>query len=250
MTTIVVVVDPPREGLVLPALVESSRVTPGEATELYAATVKDSMRAAADSGGEVLVNYRRDEDLPEAYRTGESVEAVVRSLAGQALDDPDETRFEVQVGSSYEARVGNTVTHLLRDEEVGSVAVLDGTAPTVTRTVLDSAAMKLRRTEAVIGPALAGRVSYLGLTESIDFAGSFDPPELGNLVGKVVDAGLVVDFLPIHPTVRSVDGLDTLYAVLEAQQRADRRVPAFTMDVLNRLDLRVEDDDTEDHRAR
>ncbi|WP_020221726.1 DUF2064 domain-containing protein, partial [Halarchaeum acidiphilum] len=175
MTLLVAMVEPPREGLVLPRLVDTSPLTPAETVELYRAMTKDLLRAGADSGGDLLVNYRPDDLLPEPYVRERSSEAAVRDLAAEALDEDEmaEARFEVQVGSSREARVGNTVTHLLEAEDQTSVAVADPVAPLLDRSALDAAAMKLRRRDVVLGPAADGRVHYAAFGTPIDFAGAY-----------------------------------------------------------------------------
>lgn len=243
MTVHVVLADPPRPGFVFPRLVASSPLSEPEAAELYAAMVKDTLRAVAASTGELLVNYREEPDIPEAYHTDTSVEDELRTLANQALDDPDIARFEVQVGSTFDARVGNTVTHLLRDEEASSVSILDSKAPTITRADLDNAAMKLRRSDVVIGPAPGGHIYYAGFTTPIDFTDAFDPPELQTLTARADAIDARVDFLPLHPHIDTMPDLVTLVAIIAARREADRIVPAFTADVIDRLQLTVNIED-------
>jgi glycosyltransferase A (GT-A) superfamily protein (DUF2064 family) len=238
MTTIVLLADPPREGVVLPDLPDSSPLSASEATELYEAMLKDSLVIADDSGGELLVNYRPDDQLPDS---GRSSEAEMRALANDVLSDLDDVRFEVQVGSSVSARVGNTATHLLEREGVDSVVVLTPNAPTLTRTVVDSASMKLRRSEVVIGPATDGRTYYLGLTDPIDFEGAYEPPAVETLTNRAVDAGHDVDFLQRQPVVEIGADLRTLIPDLNARIAAERVVPVHTATALNDLGLRVEE---------
>ena len=248
MTVVAVLCDPPRPGLVLPDLVDGGPLTEAEAAELYAAMLKDTFLAVERSGGDLLVNYRPEELLPEAYRReddGEggggdediTAEAEVRALAADALSDLDDVRFEVQVGSSYAARAGNTATHLLREEGVDSVATVRGTAPFLTRTAIDSAAMKLRSTPVVLGPAPEGRVFYAAFTEPIDFADAFASPEVATLAARGDAADLDVDFLPMQPVLRAVDDLDTVLPLLEARRDAGRIVPRWTAPLVAELGL-------------
>ncbi|GGL23495.1 hypothetical protein GCM10009037_03810 [Halarchaeum grantii] len=229
MTILVAMLDPPREGLVLPGLADSV-LTPAEVVDLYRAMAKDLLRAGADSGGDLLVNYRPDDLLAEPHRRAKSSEDAVRELAAEALDDEEleEARFEVQVGSSYDARVGNTVTHLLEREEASSVAVADPVAPLLGRKNLDSAAMKLRRRDVVLGPASDGRVYYAAFAEPIDFAGAYAVPEVDTLAARARDAGLDVDFLPESVAVHGPTDLRTLLACVDARRRAGRGVPTHT----------------------
>jgi glycosyltransferase A (GT-A) superfamily protein (DUF2064 family) len=239
MTVVSVLCDPPRPGLVLPDLVADSPLTAAAAADLYAAMVKDTFVAVERSGGDLLVNYRPEESLPEEFQGGGDVdaEAEIRALAAEALSDLDTARFEVQVGSSYAARAGNTATHLLREEDVDSVAVVRGTAPFLSRATVDAAAMKLRSTPVVLGPAPDGRVFYAAFTEPIDFTDVFAAPEVSTLAARGDDAELGVDFLPMQPVLRTATDLDTVLPLLSARRDAGRIVPKFTAPLVAELGL-------------
>lgn len=242
MTVHVLPVDPPRDGLVLPKLPETSPLTESEATELYEAMVADACTAAVQSGGSLLVNYRPEDLLPPEHRTGGDPEAEVREVVENAVEDPDEVRFEVQVGSSHEARVGNTVTHLLREEDATTVAVVDPRAPLLARKDLDSAAMKLRRREVVLGPSDRGDVHYAGFADAIDFTGAYTTPAVDTFAARARDADLDVDFLAHRTLVETGRDLETVLAVLSARRRAGRIVPTHTASSLSELGLSVGDD--------
>jgi len=236
-----VLLDPPRPGFVLSRLAATAPVSEREAADLYAAMATDVLRAAERSGGEVLVNYRGAETIPDAETDGDTdAEAAVRALANDALSDPETARFEVQVGSTRAARVGNTVTHLIEEEGADSVSVIDPRAPTVARTHLDGAAMSLRRSETVLGPAPGGRVYYHGMTDPIDFDGIYEPPELSTIARRAADAGHGVSFAGMHPVVATEEDLVTLLVVLEARAAAGRPVPETTLETLYDLNLRVD----------
>ena len=242
MTDIAVLVDPPREGLVAERLVDGTPLDTETATQLYEAFVKDTLVAVAGSGGDLIVNYRTEETLPEEHRLSDgTAEEEIRDLAAAALGDAvDETaRFEPQVGSSLAARAGNTVTHLLREEEATSAAVLPGTAPLLQRTHLDSAAMKLRRSETVLGPASGGSVHYAGFAEPIDFETVFEEPAVETLTERAVATDHDVDYLPMLPLATTPSGLATTVSAIRARAAADRPIPTFTAALVDDLDLRV-----------
>ena len=229
MTVVAVLADPPRPGLVLPRLAETSPLSTSEAAELAAAMLKDVLRAVEASGGELLVNYRPDELLPESHVDPEvSAESDLRAIAEDALDDAEAARFEVQVGSTLSARAGNTITHLLEQEGVQSAAVVRGDAPLLRRATIDAAAMNLRTNEVVLGPSTDGRVYYAGFTAPIDFEGSFTTPEMETLVDCANDAGLDTEFVGMLPTVRTGSDLATLVSSIRARWQAGRVVPEHT----------------------
>ena len=245
MTTIAVLADPPREGLVATDLAATSPLTEAEAAEWSAAVLKDGLVAVDRSGGDLLVNYRPDDRLPDDHVTETASEAAVRAVAASALDDLDGVRFEPQVGSNVAARAGNTVTHLLREEGVVPAAVVQPGIPVLARPIVDNAAMKPRRSEVVLGTSTEGRVYYAGFTAPIDFTDAFADPALETRTARGRDAGHDVDFLPIQPVVETgADLLDAL-PLLNARVEAERIVPVHTATVADELGLRVEYDEGE-----
>jgi 2-phospho-L-lactate guanylyltransferase (CobY/MobA/RfbA family) len=238
MTVIAVLADPPREGLVLPELAATSPLSEAEAAECYAAMLQDVVTAVARSGGDLLVNYRPDDSLPETHADGDA-EAEVRAVVADALGGTDDVRFEVQVGSTFDARAGNTVTHLLRDEGATSAAVVRGNAPFLARTAIDSAAMKLRSTPIVLGPATEGRTYYAAFAEPIDFEGAFETPELSTLTDRGRGADLDVDFVPMQPVVERGEDLLTALPLLEARRAAGRLVPVHFAAFVDEVGLGV-----------
>jgi hypothetical protein len=243
MTVVAVLAEPPREGHVLQQLAATAPVSQAEAADIYAAALKDVLRAGDASGGDLLVNYRAEEDLPEAHRTDLSPEAELRALARDAVDDVDDVRFEVQVGSTPSARVGNTVTHLLEQEGVRSAAALSPTAPLVARTHIDGAAMKLRNNPVVLGPSTGGRAYFAGFSDTIDFDGAYEPPALETLSTRAADAGHDTEFVEMLPVVESERGLASLISLLRSRVTAERIVPEFTTKLVDDLGLRVVEED-------
>jgi glycosyltransferase A (GT-A) superfamily protein (DUF2064 family) len=241
MTVVAVLADPPRPGLAVPDLAATTPLSAAEAAELYAATLKDTFRAVERSGGDLLVNYRPDERLPDEHVTDTASAAELRALAVEALDDVDGVRFEPQVGSTPSARAGNTATHLLREEGVDSVAVTRGTAPLLARKTIDSAAMKLRANGTVLGPATRGRSYYAGFAGPVDFEDALGDAELETLVDRANDAGHDVEFLPMRATVETGAELRHLLPVLWGRIEAERVVPEHAATVVHDLGLRVRD---------
>ncbi|MFC4437381.1 MULTISPECIES: glycosyltransferase family protein [Natrialbaceae] len=240
---VVVPVDPPREGLVLSSLVDRTPLTEAEAATLYEAAVVDVLRAVAASGGELLVNYRDAETLPESAVVGDP-EDNIRDLADAALEDLEDVRFERQVGSTRAARVGNTVSHLLEQEDAGNVGILEPTAPLVARTEIDGAAMSLRRHDVVLGPSSAGRTYFAGFGESVDFTDAYAVPELATLAERADDAGLGVGFAPMLPTIATESGLCATIAGIRARAVGNRPGAAATAAVVKELGLGVSDDES------
>jgi hypothetical protein len=234
MTTVAVLADPPVEGFVLPALA-SGPLDESDATALYTAMLTDVCRAVEASGAELLVNYRPDEQVPD----GVDSERAVREPLEAALDAPDAARYEVQVGSSLSARVGNTVTHLLEREGVKTAAAVEPTAGLLTRQLVDSAAMKLRSSGVVLGPSTDGRVYYAGFTDPVDFEDTYETPAVQTLTDRAMDADLGVDFLPTTPVVETPEDLRTVVPLLRARYRAERVVPPRTTTLINEFGLHV-----------
>ena len=250
MTTVAVLADPPRPGLVHERLVETTPLTAAEARDLYAAGFRDVCRAVATSGGDLLVNYRAEEDLPgmdgvgdedrEDEGSGDSEAELRAALEPVSELDAADVRFEVQVGETFAGRAGNTATHLLGNEGVTSVAVVEPSAVFLTRQRIDEAAMKLRQREVVLGPAPGGRVFYAGFREPIDFGDAYAPPALETLTLRGVDAGLDVDYLAPAPVLETGADLADVVTQVRARRAAGRNVPPHTAEALASLDLHVD----------
>ncbi|WP_411963801.1 DUF2064 domain-containing protein [Haloferax sp. YSMS24] len=243
MTVIVVLAEPPRPGLVLPDLAETSPLTETEAATFYTAMLKDICTAVKRSGGELLVNYRTDDDIPDEFVTDTPSEAAVRTVVTDALGGTDEVRFEPQVGSTFSARAGNTVTHLLDEEAEHSVAVVRPNVPQLGRTHIDSAAMKLRSSPVVLGPSTEGRTFFSGFRDPIDFTDAYDEPEVETLAAKADDAELGVDYMPMLPVVETGADLATLVPILRSRVKSERVVPEHTTTFVFEEGLRVESND-------
>lgn len=236
MTTVAVFADPPRPGLVLSKLVETSPLSPEDAAACYGAMLADTCLAVSRSGGELLVNYRSADLLPDEH--ADDPEGEIRGVLDGVLDEPP--RMEVQIGSTHAARVGNTIAHLLETEGVASAAALSPAAPLCFRTHIDSAAMKLRNSPVVLGPSTDGRVAFAGFTEPIDFDGAYDPPAVETLAWRAGDAGLETDFLPVLPTVQTGADLASVVSLVRARRIAERIVPPNTATWIEERGLRVE----------
>lgn len=243
MTTVAVLADPPREGFVLTTLVETTPLSPAEAADLYAASLADVLRAGEASGGDLLVNYRSADTIPDEFDEGKSAEEEIKAVARAALREPQAARYERQVGETVAGRAGNTATHLLEQERVDSVALIAGSATCLTRTEIDGAAMKLRRSEVVLGPSGLGGVYYAGFTEPIDFQGAYATPGVETLTERALDADLGVDFLSVLPTFETPTGLASAVSLLRARGRAGRIVPEHTTACIDDLGLAVAERD-------
>lgn len=237
MTTVAVLADPPVEGFVLPEL-GNGLLDESEKTALYTAMLTDVCRAVEASGAELLVNYRPAEQVPD----GVDPESAVRESLEAALDAPGQARYEVQVGSSLSARVGNTVTHLLEREGVNTAAAVEPTAGLLTRQLIDSAAMKLRSSGVVLGPSTSGRVYYAGFAEPVDFEAGYATPAVKTLTDRAMDADLGVDFLPTAPVLQTPADLRTVVPLLRARHQAERVVPPRTTTLITEFALQLSAD--------
>lgn len=238
MTTVAVIADPPRPGLVLPAIPDGTPLSPAEAADCYAAMLGDVAAAVDASGGDLLVNYRPSDALPRDHRGGDpaaEVREVVEPVASEA-------RFEVQVGETFPGRVGNTVGHLLDTEGVDSVGVVEPTVPFLRRSHVDGAAMKLRRADVVLAHGGDGRVAFAGFAAAPDFAGAYAAPSIATLAARARQTGLSVGFAETLQRVETGRDLATAVALVRARQRADAHVPERFAAFVDEHDLGVEAD--------
>ena len=243
MTVLAVLAKPPRAGLVLPELAATTPLSESDVAAFYEAMLRDTFLAVDRSGGELLVNYLPEDQFQEEYHTDVDPVAELRSIAADTLDDVSDVRFEPQVGSTVSARAGNTLTHLLETEDVASAAVVFGTAPLMSRLQVDSAAMKLRTNEVVLGPATEGRAYYAGFTEPVDFSEAFEGIDLQRLANRAGDADLDTEFLPMSPRIETGRDLLSFLPMLRARFTAERIVPEYTATFVHEQGLDVTDGD-------
>lgn len=234
MTTVLVLADPPGPWA-LPGL--SGVLDEAGRTLLATAFLQDACRAGAAAAGEWLVAVRDGEAVDHDH---EEASGAVRG-ALEAVDDVNASavRIERQVGSTPSARLGNSVTHLLDEEEATSVLALWPGAPLLGRADIDGAAMKLRQRSVVLAPATRGRLALAGFSEPIDFTDALAPPALSTVVDRASDAGLEVDFVPDQIRVDTHADLTSLVVALRARRRAERIVPPHTVEAISELGLRL-----------
>ncbi len=235
MTTVAVLADPPRPGVALSRLVKSTPLSEAETAELYATLLKDTVLAVDRSGGDLLVNYRS----ADALGIDGDPEAELREIVSDVVD-PGPVRFEVQVGETLAGRAGNTATHLLETEGVGSVGIARPEAALLARTDIDSAAMKLRSSPVVLGPAPGGRIGYAAFAEPIDFADCYAPPAVETLTTRALDAGLDVDFTETKPYLETAADLADVIVAVRTRRRAEAIVPPHLASWVESTDLVVE----------
>ncbi len=227
MPTVAVMADRPAEG-VLPGLHDI--LSPADAAALYEVMLGDVCAAVQNGAGELLLNYRDDEDA----------ESRLRDALSDELPRPEDVRYEVQVGETFAGRVGNTVTHLLESEGVDSVAIIEPTAAFVSRETLGTLTMKLRTRDVVVGPSTGGRVYLAGFRAPVDFTDAFAPPALETVVERSQEADLDVDFTPTLPVIETPRDLATAVTQIRARVHAGRNVPPRTAGFVADRDLRVE----------
>lgn len=242
MPIVVVRVDAPIPGNVLPRLVEGTPLTETETADLYRSALRDVSEAVAGSGADLLVTYRERDGVDE------DVETLVKEAVTPALETPDAVRFEVEVGSSPAARIGNTVTHLLESEGASSAAVLDPTAVLAARPRIDQASMQLRRNDLVLGPAANGEVFYAGFGEPIDFGRIDSRPDLEGLVNRANDEDLAITTVEMAPTLRTPAQLQSALPILRARREAGDPIPVRTVARLEELGLQTVENENGDSR--
>lgn len=234
MPTVAVLADPPVEGEVLPAIVDGTSLSAADAAGLYEAMLGDVCEAVQRGVGELLVNYRPDEQVDAAVDSQAHIAAALEDLPR-----PGDVRYEVQVGETKAGRAGNTVTHLLESEGVDSVVLVEPTAPFFSRETIGTAAMRLRSRDAVVGPTTGGRTYLAGFSAPVDFENVFAPPALESVVQHARDADQDVDFTPFLPVIETPADLLTAIPFLRAKVHAGRNVPPRTAQFVADHDLAV-----------
>lgn len=235
--------DAPVEGVACRSLVEETPLTAADGVALYRAVLKDVIGTLAEATIDPLVNYPSAEDLPADADVEKRPEAALRGIAASVVEPErlEDFRFEVQVGSNFSAKAGNAITHLLRDEGQQSAAVLRPCVPRLERSVIDEAAIKLRRNEVVLGGAGDGEVYYAGFSEPIDFEDVFETNAIEEAALRAGEAGLSVDFAREREVLHSARDLRTVVTRLRAGVAAGKQVPEHTWSFIEDRGIRVRD---------
>jgi glycosyltransferase A (GT-A) superfamily protein (DUF2064 family) len=234
MTTVSVLAAPPAESTLVDRLSETV-LDRAAATSLQEAMFADVCRAIERSGADLVVSM----ETAGGGDTDEQLPARVR----ESLANPD----AVEVRGREQTDRGEALTRevlRLHEEEVTSAAVVEPSAPFLARTIIDSAAMKLRSSEVVLGPAPDGRVYFAGFAEPVDASGRFQPPAIERLA-RLADDDRSVDFLPMLPVLERAPDLATAVAHVRARASAGRRVPEATAVTVADRGLTVREEDGE-----
>lgn len=231
MTELAVLADPPHPG-VLGSMADHPGLSATAREQLYVAMLRDVCLAADSSGGTLLVNYRPATAI-------EGVEDSETALRGHLDDIVPDARYEVQVGESFAGRVGNTVSHLLEQEDVTSVAVFEPSAALVTRQIIDQAAMKLRLNDMVLGHAEDGRIYFAAFSMPVDFEDAYAAPALSTLVERGLEAGASVGFAPLQPIIETAADLAAAMILIDSRRQAALTVPGNLVAALDELPLEV-----------
>lgn len=239
MTVHVVLADPPDERPSLPGLIESSPLDASATATLAEAMLQDVCRTIESSGGELVVGVRRGDRADADAAAGESVDEPIATVLESALEDPGSATVESFAGQTPDEQAATALERHFEEANATSVAIVSARSPTLARTDLDGAAMKLRRSDAVVAPAPGDRFAYLGLSEPLGLSGRPLPPELTTVVDECVDTGHETDFLSMHPVVTHGADLVSLVAVVESRRTAGRWVPPFTTEAIDGLGLRL-----------
>ena len=241
MTTVVLIPDPPVEGQACAELVEQTPLSPADGLALYRAMLGDVLEVLEQSTVDVLVNYPTNEALPAGSEVDPEIE--LREIAAKAMgaDRFEAVRFEPQVGSDFSAKAGNAITHLLREEDVQSAAALRPCVPRLVRSIVDEGALKLRRADAVLGPAPRGDVYYAGFSELIDFEGVFEERAVETLARRARAEDLAVDFLRQRTLLHQPADLVGLVSRLQADVLAGHPVPERLWETMQERGIGVED---------
>lgn len=237
MTTVAIMADPPIPGLVLRDLIGVVDLSADDVAKLYVAMFKDVMIAIEHSGGELLINYQSTENLPSEFNSDTDPADELASIATSVLDG--EPRLEKQVGSNKYERYRNTITHLLDVESVQSAAFVPACTPLMTRVIIDSAAMKLRRHEVVVGPTVNGDLYYAGFTAVPDLSIPRDISPVEAVARHAVKAGFMVDVLKDGHIVSDAGSLAELLLRVRTLRAANHPVPTFTAQWFDEHDIDI-----------
>lgn len=241
MTTASVLVSPPTESDVVDRLVAGPLDRDG-AERLYVAMFADVCVAVEGSGADLVVAVEADgEDGEDDAGDADEATAAVRAHLEDVLANPDEVEVEAREPRSGPEQFADEVLRL-HEAGVTTAAIVEPTVPFLARRNVDSAAMKLRSSEVVLGPAPDGRVYFAAFSEPMDLRDALEPAPLEGLAGLAAD-DRSVDFVPMLPLLETAADLPTVLSYLRARVAAGRDVPKHTAEAVDEIGLTLDDED-------
>lgn len=223
MARVVVVVEPSDDHRIVSTVSRQYGVADQAALDVYRGVLMDLCRAAAGSNADLAVAAPAgDVRAPDARALLQ--DAIGASADGAVLE--------------YDPARGPRPDDVAAEE--GAVTLLLPRSPLIRRTHLDSAAMRLRRHDTVIGPTARGGVCHLSVSESAtdQLGGRVD--DLEAVVDAAVADDASVDLLAPWPAMDSEEGLAGTLALLAAFQTIEREIAPYTRAALAGIDGRFQ----------
>ncbi len=211
MTDVVVPLVPPR--------LRAARSNIGHddaIADLYHATTADAATAVDESGGQLVLAVGQDSD------------ASAFASEFPATVFPDADIDELSLDEEGQSLADAAALRAIRaHSDAATVGIIDPSVGLIRRRHLDTAAMRLRREDVVIGPTPEGGWYYVGTGLEAEELPDMLDPSLDRLMDEL-DEDLDIGFLPLLPVIRADHHLAGVGSLLEAMDRSGRRIAPYT----------------------
>lgn len=198
--------------------------------DLFHAACADAASAVEESGGELYLAITTQEP-PTGQR---DARAFADELADTVLDE-DATILDVP-GEDGVPDTTQTLASVRADSDAASVAVLDPRVPLIGRQHLDTAAMRLRRNDVVIGPTPTGGCYFVGTSLAADALPRVWDTDIDATTRALAETDNALGFIAILPRLAHADTISGITALVNAFNRSDQSVAPFTRACLDRYD--------------
>lgn len=236
MTAIGILGLPPDSASIVSNLRDTTALEIEQIQSLVAGVTQDTARAAFESGGEPLVVVPKDPGAGIIPNGSPDVRTYLESILEPVVPENDSIQWYEH--DAAPGRSLNTVLDGLAEvSNAASVAVIAPLTPFVQRRHVDTAAMRLRSADLVVGPATDGCGYFIGRHRDragADWSGTAD---LDGVVSAAQDTGEEVDWLPILPSIGQQSPMEPLRSILQLAAVAEKPVAPATRSWLSAVDL-------------
>ena len=221
MTAIVVALPPRSIAKTTDTIVDETPLSREQTTAILDGVVQDGLRAAHESGGPLSIWI--DESTRTVSEWNDPRGHARNLIEGALPSDAPMPEIDTESPTEYAA----IAAAIERTNEASGAVLIPGT-PFVQRRHIDEAAMRLRQTDVVLGPATAGTWYLFGHREEVEFSYPEDSYLSSTIARQATASDYSMNLLRTLPGIWDGNSLADAVTTLTIADYADLSVGPFT----------------------
>lgn len=190
-----------------------------ELADLYHALCADAISAVDESGGELFLATGATDTAAQNFAT---------DLQSAVLTDGDAAELLTVDRHEDQPDFRSALASVRNASPAASVGILNPCVTLLGRQQLDTAAMRLRRDDTVIGPTPAGGWYYLGTQLEIDAVPESLSDDLARIAKLFADDDWRLGFLPLLPVINAPTDIAHMRTLVVSMHRGNRPISPYT----------------------